>query len=78
MEHYLAERYVPAHLSASLGDDVARVRAAASAEVQLLESWYVPEDEICFLLFASASADLVERTMLEANLELARVMQVRR
>ena len=78
MDHFLAERYVPVHLQASLTDDAARLQAMATPEIRLLESWYVPEDEICFLLFESSSAQLVEQTMRTASLELARVMLVDR
>ncbi len=78
MDHFLAERYVPVHLQASLADDAARLRTIASPEIRLLETWYVAEDEICFLLFESASAQLVEETMRTASLELARVMLVDR
>lgn len=57
MEQFLAERYVaPA--------DVTRVAArlrelACSADVQLLQTVYIPDDELCFFIFESESRERV-------------------
>ena len=57
MEQFLAERYVsPA--------DVTRVAArlrelASSADVHLLQTFYIPDEELCFFIFESESRERV-------------------
>jgi hypothetical protein len=73
---YLAERYVPAHLRRAIADDVNRVRAAGTDGVQLLQTLYVPDDEVCFHLFESESVELVEQASRAAGFEVQRVLRV--
>jgi ribonuclease D len=60
MERFLAERYLAAQDAESLAVDAERVREAARrAGACLIQTVYVPEDELCFYLFDSESAELV-------------------
>jgi hypothetical protein len=76
VEHYLAERYLSSRGGVFLNEDVARVKAAAKEGIRLLQTLYVPDDEICFYLFESESAALVEETSGAAGIELTRVLRV--
>jgi len=76
MEHYLAERYLSPRGGSVLAADVARVRAEVGTTVRLLHTFYVPDDEICFHLFESESAELVEQVGVAAGLDLTRVQRV--
>lgn len=62
MDRFLAERYLAAQNADSLALDAERMRdAAEQAGMRLIESVYVPEDELCFYVFESESAELVHR-----------------
>jgi hypothetical protein len=77
MEHFLAERYVPKRHRSSLDRDAAVVRAAGAPDrIRLLQRLYVPGDEICFYLFESESAELVEHISRTVGLGLERVLPV--
>jgi hypothetical protein len=76
VEHYLAERYLSLRGGSFLAADVARVRAEEDRTVRLLHTFYVPDDEICFHLFESESAELVKQASVAAGLELTRVQRV--
>jgi hypothetical protein len=60
VNHYLAERYLAGQDRASLAREADRIAAAVTArpDVQLLTTLYVADDEVCFYLFESDSADL--------------------
>ena len=60
VSHFLAERYLAGQDGASLAREADRINAAvtARADVQLLTTLYVPDDEVCFYLFESESVDL--------------------
>jgi hypothetical protein len=76
VEHYLAERYLSPRSGIFLAEDVARVQAVAAGRARLLQTLYVPDDEICFYLFESESAELVEQAGVAAGLDLTRVQRV--
>jgi len=76
MSRFLAERYVPTHLRRAIADDVNRVHAAQADGVRLIQTFYVPDDEVCFHLFESESAELVEQTSRAAGVEVQRVLAV--
>lgn len=75
VEHYLAERYLSPRSGIFLAEDVARVQAVAAGRARLLQTLYVLDDEICFYLFESESAALVEEATSDAGIELTRVMR---
>lgn len=57
MEHFLAERYVA---RADVAQEAALLRALADdAHVRLLQTVYVPDDEVCFFLFEGDSREAV-------------------
>lgn len=57
MERFLAERYVP---QTDVAREAARLRELASGgDVRLLQTVYVPDDELCFFLFESESRERV-------------------
>jgi hypothetical protein len=76
MEHYLAERYLAGRDGAGLAVDAARVRAAAKrvGRVRVVQTVYVPGDEVCFYLFESDSAELVGAVGRLARIDLDRVL----
>ncbi len=76
MNHYLAERYLPSHHRDGLASQIARVHAQASPRMRLLETLYVPDDEVCFHLFESESPELVEQASRSAGFEVQRVLPV--
>ncbi len=78
MGQFLVEAYQPARSPRSLAADAARLRAAAARfeSVELLSTLYVPEDEVCFYLFESDSAELVAEASRTARLEFQRVQPV--
>ena len=51
------------------------MQAVAAGRARLLQTLYVPDDEICFYLFESESAELVEEATSEAGIELTRIMR---
>ena len=59
MEHFLAERYLAGQDRASLARDANRITRATTKlpQVRLVTTLYVPEDETCFYLFESDTAD---------------------
>lgn len=76
MEHYLAERYLSPRGGVFLAEDVARMNAVAAGRARLVQTLYVPDDEVCFHLFESESAELVGELSLDAGIELTRVLRV--
>jgi hypothetical protein len=76
VNHYLAERYLPSHRREGLDDEIERMHAAASARVRLLETLYVPDDEVCFHIFESESPELVQEASRSAGFEVSRVLRV--
>ena len=75
MEHFLAERYLPAAGRGTIAGDVERIRraAAAVAGTRLVQTLYLPGDELCLHLFAGDSADDVARVGCAAELEIDRI-----
>lgn len=76
MEHYLAERYLSPRGGVFLAEDVARMNAVAAGRARLVQTLYVPDDEVCFHLFESESAELVGELGVDAGIELTRVLRV--
>lgn len=78
MPHFLAEGYLAEATSASLASDVERVRAATRTlvDVTFVQSLYLPGDEVCFLLFECASAELADRAAALAGVDVDRVVPV--
>lgn len=72
MARYLLERFLPTATEgapASLGD----AALAACAGVRLLQTIYVPDDEVCFYLLESDSLELVRQASSDAGLPFDRV-----
>jgi hypothetical protein len=78
---FLAERYVPAGSLQLVAADVASATrvsaelAAEGADVRLLSSTLVPEDETCFALFAANSPEDVRALLERAELPYHRVVE---
>jgi hypothetical protein len=78
---YLVELYVPR--TNERGTDSAVMRARLAAEelarvgtaVRYMRSIYIPEDELCFLLFEAASADHVREAARCADLPFERISE---
>ena len=74
MTEFLVELYRSHTEVQAAGEDAERARHAAQSltrdgtAVRLVRSFFVPEDETCFLLFAAASADAVRAAMALAGL----------
>jgi hypothetical protein len=81
MTEFLVETYLPAEtLSAGVPriDDVARTADQLSqhgTEVHFLRAIYVPEEETCFYLYESPSADAIREAAARARLRLERVTE---
>jgi hypothetical protein len=81
MAEYLVELYVSRDGQADLERAVARVRAAAEeltregAPVRCLRTIFVPEDETCFFLYESASAEAAGEATRRAGLFFDRVVE---
>jgi len=75
MEHFLAERYVPPSGKQALAGELERIRSAARSvpAIRLVESVYVPGDELCLYLFESDSAETVALLSRVAELEMERI-----
>jgi hypothetical protein len=80
MPAYLVELYLP-NGSSSLLEASKRARSSARAmtregqRVRYLRSIFVPEDEICFLLFEAASPELVGKASRRAELAYERIVE---
>ena len=80
MPSFLVETYLPRPGKARLRS-AQRARAAArelaerGARIRFVRSMYVPDDEICFLVFDAISADAVEDTCTRAGLRFERVVE---
>ena len=80
MPHYLMELYM-ARASRVPLEAARRARQSASAmnregvRVRYLRSIFVPEDEICFLLFDAASPELVGEAGRRAALDNYRIVR---
>ena len=57
MEQFLAERYVA---QTDVAREAARLRELASnADARLLQTVYLPDDELCFFIFESDSRERI-------------------
>ena len=80
MPSFLVETYLPRPGKARLRS-AQRARAAArelaerGTRIRFVRSMYVPDDEICFLVFDAISADAVEDTCTRAGLRFERVVE---
>jgi len=81
MSEFLIETYLsrePANAVAVQMQDVARAAAQVSqqsTEVRFLRAIFVPEEETCFYLYESSSADAVREAATRARLPLERVAE---
>ena len=78
---YLAELYLPraerdrASQIAANAREAAEELAAEGAEVRHLRCTFVPEDEMCVLLYDASSAELVREASRRAGLACDRVLE---
>lgn len=78
---YLAESYLPVAGAKRRAEVVGRARAAADelaregVLVRHLECIFVPEDEMCLLLYEAASPELVLEASQRAGIECERVLE---
>jgi hypothetical protein len=78
---YLVETYLPRAGAAGPAEVEARARAAAhelareGAPLRHLNCIFVPEDEMCLLLYEAASPDLVRQASHRAGIECERVLE---
>ena len=77
MAEFLVESYVARTDARGVDSRVrcARRAAAGGTAVRYLRSFFVPEDEICFLLFEAASADDVRDAARRADLHFERISE---
>lgn len=78
MQHeFLAELFSEATDVDGRASLVRRAREAAerSADVRLLRSMFLPDDEICFLVFEAESSEAVARLAEQAALPIDRVVR---
>ena len=77
--HYLMESYLPRHELPERAQAVARVRRAARAvsaqgtPVRYLRSIFIPDEEVCFLLFEAESVEVVSAVTDRAGVDVDRV-----
>jgi hypothetical protein len=78
---YLVESYLPVADAERQAEVEARARAAADelaregAPVRHLNCVFVPEDEMCLLLYDAASPEIVREASRRAGLECERVLE---
>ena len=79
---YLVESYLPVADAASQTDVEGRARAAAEdlaragAPLRHLSCIFVPEDEMCLLMYEADSSELVREASRRAGIECERVLEV--
>jgi hypothetical protein len=79
LETYLVEAYVPRTSTGGADAVAARARAATAqmrcegTPIRFLRSFFVPEDELWFCLYAASSADGVTEASRRAGLEPGRI-----
>jgi hypothetical protein len=77
---YLVELYLPRRNEAALAEAAMRARSASDElagegkQVRYLRTIFVPQDEICFLLYEAQAADLVAEASLRAQIEYERIV----
>ena len=82
MTEFLVEFYLSRTDAAALGRSVRRARRAAEEQarqgmpVRYLRSMYLPDDEICFLLYEAESAEAARRAAALAAIAFERVSEV--
>jgi hypothetical protein len=78
---YLVESYLPVAGAEGQAEVEARARAAADelarggASLRHLNCIFVPEDEMCLLLYEAASPELVREASHRAGIECERVLE---
>ena len=83
MSTFLVESYSPREDDAGLSATVARARGAARAmtsegvRVRWLRTTFVPEDEICFLLFEAPCAEAVGEVSERASLGSVHIVEAK-
>jgi type IV secretory pathway VirJ component len=72
MARYLLERFLPAP-GAGMPLSLEDAALAAHAGVRLLQTIYVPDDEVCFYLLESDSLELAQQAGRDAGLSVERM-----
>jgi hypothetical protein len=78
---FLVESYLPVAGDEDRAEVVARARAAADelarerAPLRYLDCIFVPEDEMCLLLYEADSPELARAASLRAGIECERVLE---
>ena len=81
MASYLVEAYVPRGRPRELEAAAGRARDAASRltregrRIRFLRSTFVPDDELCFLIFEADSRALVAEVAARAAIEYERILE---
>jgi hypothetical protein len=81
MSEFVVETYAPRDTANSVAarvDDVALAADQVSderAQVRFLRAIFVPEDETCFYLYRSSSADAVREAVTRARLRFERITE---
>jgi hypothetical protein len=75
MEHFLAERYVPRGARDTVARDTEQLRVVARrvAGTRLLETVYLPTEELCLHLFQSETQDEVALVARLAEVQVDRI-----
>ncbi|HEX4929894.1 MAG TPA: nickel-binding protein [Gaiellaceae bacterium] len=81
MASYLVEAYVPRGRPKELEAAAGRAREAAARlteeglRIRFLRSTFVPDDELCFLIFEAESRALVAEAASRAAIEYERILE---
>lgn len=78
MSEFLVEIYSSRASVAAHVEDVSRAAeqtAAAGEDVRFIRAIFVPEEETCFCLYQSPSADAVREVVTRAGLRFARISE---
>jgi hypothetical protein len=81
MTYFLVELYLPRTGPGGIGGVTARARSVAErvlalgSDVRLVRSIFVPEDEICFELYAASSPDDVRQAASAADRRVGRIVE---
>jgi len=79
---YLVESYLPGSRASQLDELAGRARLTAEAmalggtPIRFVRYTYVPEDEVCLLLFEAASVEIVDAVAKQAGISFERIVSV--
>jgi uncharacterized protein DUF4242 len=83
VKEWMVEQYLPGITAVELDEASARLVAAVSdlaargAEIKLVGSTFVPEEDSCFCRFEASSSEVVQRACELARVPVARIHSVR-